>query len=81
MSQPGSSGLTPFHLAFPVRDVEEARQFYGGLLQCAEGRSDDCAYRNELTAPTPGTALIFPLRLALAPTSPFHTAIEGGMSK
>ncbi|MDH4133116.1 MAG: VOC family protein [Gemmatimonadota bacterium] len=40
MSQPGSSGLTPFHLAFPVRDVEEARRFYGGLLQCAEGRSD-----------------------------------------
>jgi len=29
----------PFHLAFPVRDLEEARRFYGGLLGCEEGRS------------------------------------------
>jgi extradiol dioxygenase family protein len=28
-----------FHLAFPVRDLAEARQFYGGVLECAEGRS------------------------------------------
>ncbi len=40
MSHPGVVKLTPFHLAFPVRDVEEARRFYGGLLECAEGRSD-----------------------------------------
>ncbi|TFG45477.1 MAG: glyoxalase [Gemmatimonadales bacterium] len=40
MSEPDISGLTPFHLAFPVRDIDEARRFYGGLLQCAEGRSD-----------------------------------------
>ena len=31
--------LRPFHLAFPVRDLAAARQFYGGLLGCAEGRS------------------------------------------
>lgn len=31
----------PFHLAFPVRDVSEAREFYGGLLGCPEGRSSD----------------------------------------
>ena len=30
-----------FHLAFPVRDLAEARAFYGGLLGCAEGRSSD----------------------------------------
>lgn len=30
-----------FHLAFPVRDLEEARRFYGGLLGCGEGRSSD----------------------------------------
>jgi extradiol dioxygenase family protein len=30
-----------FHLAFPVRDLGEARAFYGGLLGCAEGRSAD----------------------------------------
>ncbi len=29
----------PFHLAFPVRDLAEARRFYGELLGCAEGRS------------------------------------------
>jgi len=31
----------PFHLAFPVHDLPAARAFYGGLLGCAEGRSDD----------------------------------------
>ena len=30
-----------FHLAFPVRDLAEARSFYGGLLGCPEGRSSD----------------------------------------
>lgn len=30
---------TLFHLAFPVRDLAEARAFYGGLLGCPEGRS------------------------------------------
>ena len=29
----------PFHLAFPVHDLSEARRFYGGLLACPEGRS------------------------------------------
>lgn len=33
--------LRPFHLAFPVRDLAEARSFYGGLLGCAEGRSSE----------------------------------------
>ncbi len=32
--------LHPFHLAFPVHDVEAARAFYVGVLGCAEGRSD-----------------------------------------
>ena len=30
-----------FHLAFPVRDLQEARNFYGGLLGCPEGRSSE----------------------------------------
>ena len=30
-----------FHLAFNVRDLDEARRFYGGRLGCAEGRSTD----------------------------------------
>ena len=31
----------PFHLAFPVHDLDAARAFYGGLLGCPEGRSSD----------------------------------------
>jgi uncharacterized protein len=31
--------LTPFHIAVQVRDLAEARDFYGGVLGCAEGRS------------------------------------------
>lgn len=30
-----------FHLAFPVHDIAAARQFYGDLLGCEEGRSSD----------------------------------------
>lgn len=30
-----------FHLAVPVNNLEEARQFYGGVLGCEEGRSAD----------------------------------------
>lgn len=32
--------VTYFHLAFPVNDLDAARQFYGGVLGCTEGRSD-----------------------------------------
>ncbi len=30
-----------FHLAFPVHDLAAAREFYGGVLGCPEGRSSD----------------------------------------
>jgi len=30
-----------FHLAFPVHDLAAAREFYGGLLECEEGRCSD----------------------------------------
>ncbi len=33
--------IPPFHLAFPVRDLAEARAFYGELLGCPEGRSSN----------------------------------------
>ena len=31
----------PFHLAFPVTSLQNARAFYGGILGCPEGRSSD----------------------------------------
>lgn len=34
-----SATLQPFHLAFPVRDVSEAKDFYGAKLGLQEGRS------------------------------------------
>jgi hypothetical protein len=33
--------LTPFHIAFPVDDLNAARTFYGTTLGCAEGRSSE----------------------------------------
>lgn len=33
--------LPPFHLAVPVDDLEAARAFYGGIMECPEGRSSD----------------------------------------
>jgi len=33
--------LTPFHIAVAVRDIPEAREFYGAKLGFAEGRSTD----------------------------------------
>jgi len=38
MKKIASMAAPPFHLAFPVRDVEEARQFYVEVLGCREGR-------------------------------------------
>lgn len=35
------SNLTPFHVAIPVSNVEEARIFYRDVLQCPEGRSSE----------------------------------------
>ena len=36
---PTTAAMPPFHLAFPVHDIAAARQFYGNLLGCPEGRS------------------------------------------
>lgn len=33
--------MSPFHLAFPVHDLAMARQFYGQMLGCPEGRSSE----------------------------------------
>ena len=33
--------MRPFHLAFPVHDLQVARHFYRTILGCGEGRSSD----------------------------------------
>lgn len=33
--------ITPFHVAVPVYDLQEARTFYRDVLGCEEGRSSD----------------------------------------
>ncbi|NUH65861.1 VOC family protein [Sulfitobacter sp. S0837] len=33
--------LTPFHLAYNVRDLDQTRAFYGDVLGCTEGRSTE----------------------------------------
>lgn len=35
----GAGPVGPFHLAFPVRDLDSTRAFYGDVLGCAMGRS------------------------------------------
>ena len=42
MPQPACAApLQPFHLAFPVDDLDAARRFYGSVLGCPEGRSSE----------------------------------------
>ena len=36
-----ATALPPFHLAFPVDDLDAAREFYCDLLGCSLGRSSD----------------------------------------
>ena len=36
-----SGSISPFHLAFPVRDLAETRDFYIDVLGCEQGRSSD----------------------------------------
>jgi extradiol dioxygenase family protein len=56
-----------FHLAFNVRDLGEARRFYGGTLGCVEGRS----------APTWVDYDFFGHQISLHLGEPFATARTG----
>lgn len=59
--------LTPFHLAVHVRDLDEARAFYGTVLGCDEGRS----------APTWVDFSFFGHQLSLHLGTPFENAPTG----
>jgi hypothetical protein len=37
----GDVASPPFHLAFPVRDVDSTRAFYAGVLGCPVGRASE----------------------------------------
>ncbi|MGB0712151.1 MAG: VOC family protein [Gammaproteobacteria bacterium] len=41
MSPDSQPPLSPFHLAFPVDDLEAAEAFYTGVLGCGTGRRSD----------------------------------------
>ena len=56
-----------FHLALHVRDLAVARQFYGGVLGCAEGRS----------SPTWVDFDFFNHQLSLHLGEPFATTLTG----
>ena len=56
-----------FHLAFHVRDLAVARQFYGGVSGCAEGRS----------SPTWVDFDFFNHQLSLHLGEPFATTLTG----
>lgn len=56
-----------FHLAYNVRNLDDARRFYGGLLECSEGRS----------APTWVDFDFFGHQLSLHVGEPFRTERTG----
>ncbi|RUO30749.1 glyoxalase [Aliidiomarina sedimenti] len=41
MAHQKQTAIPPFHLAIPVDDLGKAREFYGTLLGCEEGRSSE----------------------------------------
>ena len=41
MNSSATQALAPFHLAFPVTDLQATRQFYIDVLGCGLGRSSD----------------------------------------
>ncbi len=56
-----------FHLAFHVRDLNEARAFYGTVLGCCEGRSTDTWVDFDF----------FSHQISLHLGEPFHTTNTG----
>lgn len=65
--------LTPFHIAFPVDDLEAARAFYGTTLGCAEGRSSDQWIDFDLF----GHQIVAHLKPRVAEDKAHHNAVDG----
>ncbi len=64
--------LRPFHLAFPVHDLEAARGFYRDVLGCAEGRSSD----HWIDFDFYGHQIVTHLDPQMTPR-PIHNAVDG----
>ena len=66
--------LTPFHIAFPVDDLDRARSFYGTTLGCPEGRSSAEWIDFDLF----GHQIVAHLKPREAGTiAPHHNAVDG----
>jgi uncharacterized protein len=64
--------LRPFHLAFPVHDLAEARSFYRDVLGCGEGRSSEQWIDFDLY----GHQIVAHLDPQMTPR-PIHNAVDG----
>ena len=67
--------LTPFHIAFPVNNLDAARAFYTGVLGCSEGRSsaewiDFNLFGHQIVAH------LAP-RVTANSTDPLHNSVDG----
>lgn len=65
--------LTPFHIAFPVDDLEAARTFYGTTLGCAEGRSSSQWIDFDLF----GHQIVAHLKPASGESKPHRNPVDG----
>lgn len=65
--------LPPFHLAFPVNDLDQARAFYGGILGCPEGRS--CKHWIDFNLY--GHQIVAHLTAQVAETERHYNAVDG----
>lgn len=64
--------LRPFHVAFPVHDLNAARAFYRDVLGCGEGRSSAQWIDFDLY----GHQIVAHLDAGMAPR-PIHNAVDG----
>jgi extradiol dioxygenase family protein len=65
--------LTPFHIAFPVDDLDAARSFYGITLGCAEGRSSSQWIDFDLF----GHQIVAHLKPGTSGAGTHHNAVDG----
>ena len=68
-----TQALTPFHIAFPVHDIDAARRFYGGLMGLPEGRSAPTWIDYDLF----GHQIVAHLKPGMAVAENHHNPVDG----